>query len=311
MLKCMILLVLPMAVFSQTVTSEDFTLKTTTGTLQGSLTLPASTDENIPVVLLIAGSGPTDRNGNGPGLRSDAYKKLGDSLAANGVAMLRYDKRGVAGSKAAVAREEDLTFDTYIQDAVAWVDTLRKTRRFGTITVAGHSEGSLIGMVAAFQAKADRYISIAGPGQTIHEVLKTQLATLPDSMRMDAYRSLDSLRAGHLVKKPNPLLYSLFRPSVQPYMISWMKYDPAIEIQKLTIPVAIVQGGHDIQVALSEAERLREALPGAKWLVFDQMNHLLKDAPADRAGNLATYNQPDLPLTEGLVEAVAGFVKGK
>ncbi len=128
-------------------------------------------------------------------------------------------------------------------------------------------------------------------------------------MRTEAYKSMDSLRNGLLVNKPNPLLYSLFRPSVQPYIISWMRYDPAEEIKKLNIPVAIIQGRHDIQVAPSEAERLREAHPKAEWFIFENMNHILKDAPADRAGNLATYGQPDLSLTEGLVEAVVGFVR--
>jgi uncharacterized protein len=305
----MFLLLVPFVVSAQTGTSEEFSLKTPTGAIQGTLTTPANAGKNPPLVLLIAGSGPTDRNCNGPGFKTDAYKKLAEALAQRGVAMLRYDKRGVAGSKAAAGREEDLTFDTFIQDAMAWVDTLRNTGRFGKITVAGHSEGSLIGMVTARRAQADRYISIAGAGRNIRDVLKTQLANLPDSMRMEAYRGLDSLRAGKRVQKPNPLLYNLFRPSVQPFVISWMQYDPAEEIAKLDIPVAIVQGGHDIQVAMSEAERLREARPAAKWIVFDAMNHLLKDAPADRNANLATYNQPDLPLTTGLAEAIADFVK--
>ncbi len=309
MIKCMFLFFVPLVVFSQTSSSEEFSLKTPTGTILGTLTTPADAGTDTPLVLLIAGSGPTDRNGNGPGFRSDAYQKLAEALSQRGVAMLRYDKRGVAGSKSAAVREEDLTFDTFIQDAVGWVDTLRKTRRFGKITVAGHSEGSLIGMVAARRAHADRYVSIAGAGRNINEVLKTQLATLPDSMRMEAYRGLDSLREGKRVQKPNPLLYSIFRPSVQPFVISWMQYDPAEEIIKLDMPVAIVQGGHDIQVAMSEAERLREARPSAKWIVFDAMNHLLKDAPAERNANLATYNQPDFPLTIGLVEAIADFIK--
>jgi uncharacterized protein len=310
MIKCLFLFFLPLTGISQPIISEDFALKTTTGVIQGTLTLPSATGKNIPVVLLIAGSGPTDRNCNGPGFRTDTYKKLAEALAIKGIALLRYDKRGVAGSMPAAGREETLTFDTYIEDAVAWVDTLRKTNRFEKIIVAGHSEGSLVGIVAARRAQADRYISIAGAGQNVHEVLKTQLATLPDSMRMEAYRSLDSLRAGHKVKKPHPFLYSLFRPSVQPYIISWMQYDPSEEIKKLDLPVAIVQGGRDIQVTMSEAEKLRKACPTAEWIVFETMNHVLKDALADRNGNMAIYNQPDLALTEGLAAAVATFVNG-
>lgn len=309
--KYWLIVFLPLTVFSQTVTSEEFALTTPKGVIQGTLTTPAFSKKKPPLMLLIAGSGPTDRNCNAPGLKTDAYKKLAEALAGKRVATLRFDKRGIAASASAGGREEDMSFETYIQDAVAWVDTLRRTRRFGKITIAGHSEGSLIGMIATRLAGADRFISIAGAGRNITDVLKTQLASLPDTMRQEAYANLDKLRNGEKVEKPNPLLYSLFRPSVQPYMISWMRYTPVEEISKLKVPVCIIQGKRDIQVAMPEAEALRQVTPKAKWVVFEEMNHILKDAPSDRAGNLATYTKVELPLTEGIVEVIAEFVRAK
>lgn len=309
--KYWFLILFPFSALSQTLASEEYTLTTSTGVIQGTLTTPSTSGKKTPLVLLIAGSGPTDRNGNAPGLKTDTYKKIAEALALQGVATLRYDKRGIAASASAGGREEELSFDLYIQDAVAWIDTLRKTRRFGKITVAGHSEGALIGMVATRVARADRFVSIAGPGRNIADVLKTQLAYLPDTIRNEAYAGFDLLRQGEKIEKPNPLLYSLFRPSVQPYMISWMRYTPTDEIRKLRVPVCIIQGGRDIQVAMTEAELLLQAYPKAKWAIFDEMNHILKDAPAERAANIAIYTKPELPLTEGLAEVISTFAKAR
>jgi uncharacterized protein len=307
----LLLLLTPLAALSQGVVSEEMVLVTPMGNLKGTLTLPAGAPSGGPVVLLIAGSGPTDRNGNGPGLTTNAYLQLADSLAVRGVAMVRYDKRGIAASRNAAPREELLTFDTYVQDAIAWVDTLRQMGRFETITVIGHSEGSLVGMLAARQAGTEGYISLAGAGRNVADVLKTQLAYLPDTLRRQTFASLDLLRAGEFIAKPNPLLYSLLRPSVQPYMISWMRYTPAEEITRLTIPSLIIQGKHDLQVPMDEAKILHEAKPEAGFVIFEKMNHVLKDTPAERNANLATYSQPELPLSSGLVEAIVNFVKSR
>ncbi|GAB2764549.1 alpha/beta hydrolase [Rhabdobacter roseus] len=309
MKKLFLAVLLPFSLSAQEVPSETYTLTTPTARLEGTLTRPPGTAAPVPVVLFIAGSGATDRDGNGPSLRSNAYRQLAEALAARGVAVLRYDKRGVAASRTAGQREEDMTFDILIDDAQRWVDTLRQTGRFSKLVIAGHSEGSLVGMMAARRTAVEGYISVAGAGRNIAEVLKTQLSYLPDTLRNDAYRGFDRLRSGALVEKPNPLLYNLFRPSVQPYLISWMRYTPADEIKKLTLPCLIIQGGHDLQVPLEEARLLKEAQPQAQLRVFDDMNHLLKDAPAERNANLGTYNKPELPITPGLAEVLEKFIK--
>lgn len=301
---------------AQSPASETIQLTTSDLTLDGTLSLPSATNKKVPVVLLIAGSGPTDRDGNskaGGGISASSYRLMADSLNARGIAVVRYDKRGVAKSvptDGSTMKEENMLFEQSISDAVGWIQQLRATKRFAKIVVAGHSEGSLVGMVAARMAKADGYISISGTGRNIADVLKVQLKTLPEQLRTVAYADLDSLRNGQRVNKPPVMLFSLFRPSVQPYMISWMKYDPATEIKKFKGPVLIIQGKRDGQVAVSEAELLKAARPDASLLLFDQMTHALKDATdATPQANLKTYKDPDQPLTAGVAKAIADFVK--
>ncbi|RYY60840.1 MAG: alpha/beta fold hydrolase, partial [Chitinophagaceae bacterium] len=194
------------------------TLHTATGDLYGTLMMPLKAKGKVPVALIIAGSGPTDRDGNTtvlPG-KNNSLLYLARELAAAGIATLRYDKRGIAASTGAGVQEADLRFDQYVTDAAAWLDRLKSDRRFARVAVIGHSEGSLIGMLAA-PGRADRVVSVAGAGIPADSLLRKQLAPqLPEKLKAAAWTTLDSLKAGHLVKQPPILLLSLFRPSVQP-----------------------------------------------------------------------------------------------
>lgn len=290
----------------------DKILKTATGDIYGTLTI-ADNSKAAPIVLIIAGSGPTDRDCNSPmGLQTNAYKMLAQDLAKNGISSLRFDKRGIGQSKAAMSSEHDLRLETYIKDATDWISLLKADKRFSSIIVLGHSEGSLIGMIAAGQTKVAGFISLAGVGKSADKILQEQLKDkLPMSLLEESNRILDSLKAGKTVAKVNPSLASLYRPSVQPYMISWIKYDPAKEISKLKIPVLIVQGTTDLQVTVGDAKLLSAAKPDATLLIMDNMNHVLKEAEADVQKNMATYQNPALPLKAGLTEGIIQFIKGK
>jgi alpha/beta superfamily hydrolase len=277
--------------------------------LEGTLLIPEKSKPAI--VLLIAGSGPTDRNGNNPMMTNNSLKMLAESLSRNGVATLRYDKRGIGGSAVASMNEADLTFDTYIDDARNWIKWLRNSGRFGKVIVAGHSEGSLIGMVAAFQEKAEGYISLAGAGRPIDQVLMEQVKKNPNntSKILNELDSLfDKLRSGETFEPVPPYLLALLRPSIQPYMISWFKYNPAEEIMKLKCPVLIIQGSTDIQVAIMDSEELYNARGDASYKVIEGMNHIFKNAPMDRASNVATYRNPDTPLSSELVPVILDFI---
>ena len=307
-----VLLLHVMTLTAQTVDSSynesDIQLKTDSGAIAGTLTLPGK-QTGVPVALIIAGSGPTDRNGNSAFTRNDALKLLAHALADNGIASVRFDKRGIGGSMKAGKKEADLRFETYINDAADWIRLLKQDKRFSKIVVIGHSEGSLIGMVAAAQAGADQFVSIAGTGRPIDEVLKEQLETASEDLYQLSLPVLDSLKQGHLVNKVDGRLFTLFRPSVQPYMISWLRYNPQEEIKKLSIPVLIVQGTNDIQVPAVDAEKLAAAKPEAKLLLIEDMNHVLKIIRGDRQANIATYKDPSLPLAEQLVTGIVSFIK--
>ena len=229
----------------QNVVSQESNLNTSNGVLSGTFLVP-DLPTPMPVVLIIAGSGPTDRDGNSTMLsgKNNAYRLLAEALAARGIASLRYDKRGVGKSAKVGQKEADLRFEDYVNDAANIADILRGDARFSTVTIAGHSEGSLIGMIATRVSEADAFVSIAGVAQgaagIIRAQLQPQLGNIP--ALWDASQSvLASLEAGQTIAPPPalagvPALASLFRPSVQPYLISWFKYVPSAEIAKLTVP---------------------------------------------------------------------------
>jgi pimeloyl-ACP methyl ester carboxylesterase len=287
---------------------SPITLKTPTGTLYGTLTLPGQ--QRPPVALLIAGSGPTDRNGNSTMLPgpNNSLLLLARRLADRGIATVRYDKRGIGESSKAMTSEAELTFDDYVDDAVSWVSKLAADARFSGVAIIGHSEGSLIGMLAASKSGTGAFVSIAGIGEPADDLLRKQLASLPDNSKNEVERILAALKNGQTVPDVDPSLNSLFRSSIQPYMISWLKYDPSRVIAGLKIPVEIVQGDADLQVKLADAEALKSAKPDARLVVVDGMNHVMKSVGLDTALNQASYSDPSLPVAPELVDAVAGFL---
>ena len=287
---------------------QEIVLNTPTGKIYGTLTMPVG-QKKVPVVLIIAGSGPTDRNGNNTMMKNDALKLIALELGANQIATVRFDKRFIAESKSSSMSETDIRFETYINDASDWISLLKKDNRFDQVTVIGHSEGSLIGMLT--KEKPDRFISIAGVGFPAAAVLKKQLASQPDAVKNVSYQILDSLSAGRKVDSIPPFLGSLFRPSVQPYLISWFKYDPSTAIKELNIPILIIQGTTDIQVDTIDALQLAQSNPAAKLVIIDSMNHVLKTTVIDRKENLKTYFDPTLPLSTKLVPTITEFVRMK
>jgi len=292
-------------VFGQT--EEVIILNTETGGIEGTLTMP-EVKMPVPVALIIAGSGPTDRNGNNPMMTNNSLKMLSAALAKKGIASVRYDKRGIAKSQTAGSKEADMRFETYISDAIDWVKLLKQNKNFTQIVVVGHSEGSLIGMVASKNSEVNKFVSIAGAGQSADKIIREQLKAQPQFVLDQSSPILDELVKGNTVENVPPMLNSLFRPSVQPYMISWFRYDPQVEITKLKKPVLIVQGTTDIQVSIDDANRLETAKPDAKLVLIEGMNHIFKNADADRMKNFQTYNQPDLQINKELGEKIADFI---
>ncbi len=295
-------------------TESDMVLRTATGAIYGTLML-AARPKVSPVVLIIAGSGPTDRDGNSPLLpgKNDALKLLAAVLASRGVASLRFDKRGIAASAAAMTAEKDIRFDTYVDDAAGWVAQLARDRRFKHVCIAGHSEGSLIGMIAAQRGGVATYVSLEGAGRPASTVIREQLRpALTPELLTQADTIIAQLNAGKAYTGALPAeLQSLFHASIQPYLISWFKYDPAVEIGKLRIPATIVQGTADVQVTMADAQALKSADPGANLVVVPGMNHVLKISPdvSSRAAIVAGYTNPALPVAPPVIAAVASAAK--
>ncbi|MBS9462070.1 alpha/beta hydrolase [Flagellimonas sp. 389] len=312
-MKISILTLLAAFIFTNTgigqFVEESITLTTETGAIEGTLLIPESSDK-IPVVLIIAGSGPTDRNGNFPMFSNNSLKMLAEGLHENGIASLRFDKRGIGESKEAGTEESLLRFEHYIDDVKAWGSLLKKDKRFKNLIVLGHSEGSLIGMVAAQKGNVDKYISLAGAGFPAGEIIMKQLkAAQPDSIINQASSIIKKLEQGEIEENVPQTLIQLFRKSVQPYLISWFKYDPAIEISKLDCPTLIIQGTTDIQVNVEDADALADAKKESKKIIIVDMDHVLKTVKPDREEVFATYIDPKLPLHKDLIPEIVEFIK--
>ncbi|TDQ45788.1 alpha/beta hydrolase [Permianibacter aggregans] len=290
--------------------SQPMQLSRNDVTLHGTFEQPLTT-KPTPVVLIIAGSGPTDRNGNNPLIpgSNDSLKQLAQSLASQGIATLRYDKRGIGESKQENLQEANLRFETYVNDAAAWLAELER-RGYKQRYVIGHSEGGLIATLAARLQKVDAVILLCAAGRPADQIIREQLTSNAPHLVDDATRIMNVLKQGQLVAKVPTELASLFRPSVQPYLQSWFRYDPAREADQLGTTVFSLSGATDIQVGAEDATRLAEQ-NNIRHREIPEMNHVLKHvASKDTAAQQNAYTNPVVPLAPELVPTLAQFILG-
>lgn len=290
--------------------STEIALPAQPAPLHGTLLAP---DAPTAVAVILPGSGPTDRDGNSPlGVAASTYRLLAEGLAEQGIATIRIDKRGIAASAAAGPSEADLRFDAYAADARAWATEASARARLPCAWLIGHSEGALVALKAV-EGGGDKVcglILLAGAGRPAGVVIREQLENgLPDPLKAQAFAVLSELEAGRTVADTPPALAALFRPSVQPYLISWLPLDPAALLAAYDGPVFIGQGTTDLQIGVTDAQALAAADPKATLKLWDGVNHLLKIAPADRPANVATYANPALPLAPGVAEDVGAFIR--
>jgi pimeloyl-ACP methyl ester carboxylesterase len=264
------------------------------------------------IAIIIAGSGPTDRDGNSTiSAPTNEYQLLAHSLDSQNIASFRYDKRGIAKSTVANFKESELVFEDYVKDAEKIFDYLRDTLGFKNVYFIGHSEGSLIGMLASQKKKVSGYVSVAGAGRPIDVILEEQMQRqpLPDSVKQQISQILNQLKQGKEVNDFPEILSPLFRKSIQPYMISWLKYSPRKEIKKLNCPVLIIQGDCDIQVKTEDAKNLHEANKKSTLEIIPQMSHTLKDAGKDCVDQNKTYSDGSMPVDKILVDDIVKFIE--
>ena len=273
--------------------------------VQGTLLSPKG-ENQPPLAILIAGSGPTDRDGNQVQFKNNSLKYLAEGLAQKGIATFRYDKRVIAQINKATVQEEKMTFEDEVNDALLVVNHFKD--KYKKIILIGHSEGALVGLLVAQKVVVSKFVSISGVGNSSATLIEEQIGKNAPQLKEESQKIISQLRKGELVENISPYLAPVFRKSVQPYLISWFKYEPAKEIAKLQIPILIVQGTNDLQVEDKEVQLLKEAQPKAQLLLIEGMNHVLKKVKTLEE-NQQSYLNPDLPIPEELVEGIASFIK--
>lgn len=274
--------------------------------IDGTLLTPNNiTKPNLAII--IAGSGPTDRDGNQNFLKNNSLKKLAVNLTKKNIATYRYDKRIVKQLKSKNI-DKDIMFDDFVTDAKSIIDYFKNSQNFNKIYVIGHSQGSLVGMLAA-KDRADGYISLAGAGQSIDQVIIEQINKTAPNFTKDTERIFKTLREGKTTTDYPIALSSIFNIEIQKFMINWMQYNPTEVIKSLKMPVLVVNGTKDLQVSENEAKLLQEANEKAILKIIQNMNHVLVTINGDDLENSKSYAETQRPIAEGLIEAITDFIK--
>jgi pimeloyl-ACP methyl ester carboxylesterase len=299
----------------KSVVETPFTIQSGTLALPGTLTLPANYSHTIPVALIVAGSGPTDRNGNSAGAlraqnNSNLYAILAWQLANAGIASVRYDKR-VLGDNLQKIDLASTSIDDFVADAIAGARRLVDDRRFSKVILIGHSEGAELVLQAVNRgAPAAGIVMISGAGRPIIPILREQIAKqLPPTEIVKWDSAFARYLRGEATGDVHPGLMSLLQPTNRHFMQTWVKYDPAVEIAKVKVPVLIVQGGRDIQVSEADARSLKAAQPAAKLVVIPAANHVFRAADShDRLTQMKLYVDPTIPVVPELTPAIVGWI---
>ena len=273
--------------------------------IDGSLIAPNSHSDQLAII--IGDSGPTDRDGNQNFQKTNNLKKLAQQLANNGIATFRYDKRIVRQIKMN-SLDPRIKFDDFVSDAMDVVKYFKTKNEFKNIYIIGHGQGSLIGMLAA-QEHVHGLISLAGAGQSIDAVVIDQIQKTAPMFTEDSKRVFDILRSGQTTTDFPPELASVFDLSVQKFIMSWMKFDPALTIKELKIPILIINGTKDLQVETSEAELLHKANEKSELKLIEKMNHVLFIIQGDAQENSKSYNDHNGKISEELVKDIVNFIK--
>lgn len=282
--------------------------KRITHLIDGTLLVP-ETQEAVPLAIIIQGSGPTDRNGNQPMMNNNSLKFLAEELSSQGIAVFRFDKRILKLMHDPGFLEQNISFDDLVTDVTAVINYFKNDERFSKTVLIGHSKGSLIGILAAQNNRADALISIAGAGQAIDRVIVDQIGRQAPQLKENAKNAFDEMRVNGFTDNYDVNLTAIFRHSVQPFMLSWMKYNPKEEIGKLDIPVLIINGSADLQVDENEAGILKEGSEKAQLLIIENMNHVLKEVDKnDYLDNGKSYNDPNRPVMPQLIDVITGFI---
>lgn len=266
-------------------------------------------DDSKWVALIVPGSGPTDGDGNSKVLSGDnnSLLRLSNALSDNGIASLRIDKRGTGLSSNIAIKEEEQDFSMFIDDTKSWLIKLKEIYPNKKIVVIGHSQGSLVSMIAANDIGCDAFISISASGYPIDETLIKQLSMFNKDIYETGINIIKELKTGNRVDTVPPSLSLLFRVSVQPFLISYMKYNPQEVIKNASYPILLVQGARDSQTGVDDANQLYNSNSNSKLVIIEKMNHLLRDVD-NEIENKMSYGEDRLPLSPSLSKEIMTFL---
>lgn len=312
-------LALAMAAATAQTSGVEVTIDGPLAPLAGTFEPATTATAKRTVAVIIPGSGPTDRDGNNPlGVKAQSYRLLAQALARNGIASIRFDKRGMFASRKAIADPNAVTIADYAADAQTWARLAAQRAGARCAWLVGHSEGGLVALKAAQDPKGlCGIILLASPGRPIGTVMREQFKANPANAPIlaPALAMLDNLEAGQTIapsELPAPL-NQMFPLPVQRFLIDTMKLDPAALARSAKVPVIVVQGAEDMQVSVADARVLAGSRRNIPLHVLPGVNHVLKQVPVgDRAANMRSYSDPDLPVAQSVVDAVvAAMAKPK
>jgi len=282
----------------------EIEIATEKGTLYG--TLAKADGRKDEVVVLIAGSGPTDRDNNSLILsgKMDGFLQLSHALNQEGYSVFRYDKR-VAGKSRDSFGPHDMVFDDFVEDAILVVEEMQKNG-YEKIHLVGHSQGALVAIRVAQEKSVASVTHLCGPSKHIDETFLRQLEILPKDLYEEAVEHFDTVRRGQEIGLVSEELEPYFSDRTAPFLLNWMQYNPVEEAKAVQAPILFLAGGQDTQVLAEDLEDFQAVLENETYQVIPNMNHVLKSVQSDRE-NQATYQDPSFPVDPILVETLANF----
>lgn len=274
--------------------------------IDGTLLVPEDNSKSV-LGIIIAGSGPTNRDGNQNFLKNNSLKKLAEGLSTQGIATFRYDKRIVKQIRKGKV-DNNMMFDDFVTDAISVIDYFKEKNEFKKVYVIGHSQGSLVGMLAA-KDRADGFISLAGAGQSIDAVILEQIEKTASMYTEDSKKAFEVLKQHKTTTEYPPALSSIFDITIQPFMINWMQYNPQKVIKELNMPILLINGTKDLQVSVAEANLLKEASSNSELVIIENMNHVLVTIQGDNLENSKSYNEAFRKINPSVIESIVSFIK--
>jgi len=285
--------------------------------LPGTLLIPESSSTYPAIVILLSGSGTSDRNGNNfsvPG-RSDSLALLARALASRSVASFRFDKRGSGEAYAMAESGLSVSLDRHIEDAARIIGEFIRSGLYSRTIVVGMNEGAWIGAAALNRLKsqglfADGLAAIAVSGERPLDLLQSSLEGLSPALQQEASAITEAILSDRPFSQPSEQLADFFAPQRIHWLKSWLAFDPAREFAQVEVALLLIYGAKDLQVSRPAFERLLDARPQAAARSIPSMNYALKLVKSETE-NYDSFTNPAYPVPEALVDLLAAFARAR